>query len=118
MEAIDQEAVQRKLDEYKDKDIYIHVETTNGAYASHFGEKAFNVGAYVRNARVHYSEGKIVKGEVNSYRIGLKLEFGWIFVEGLTDWEIYNENQLLLSGLDDAGRLMAGLQLSLEPFGE
>lgn len=118
MKAIEIDAVQKEIDRLKGRNVYVHVETTSGAYASHFGDDVFNVGAYVRNARVKYTEGKIVKGDAHSYRVGLKLEFGWIFVEGLTDWEIYKDNQLLLSGLDDDGRLMVGLQISEEPFGE
>lgn len=118
MKPIDQQQVQEEIDRLKGRDVYVHVETTSGAYASHFGDDAFNVGAYVRNARVQYTEGKIVKGDAHSFRVGLKLELGWIFVEGLTDWEIYKDDQLLLAGLDDDGRLMVGLQISEKPFGE
>src|SRR5699024_5713192 len=117
MERIDSELVQKQLDRFKNKDVYIHVETTSGAYASFYGGDSFNVGTFVRNVCVQYTEGKVMQGDAHSYRIGLKIDHGWVFVEGLTDWEIY-QDQLLLAGLDDDGRLMAGLQISERPFGE
>lgn len=113
MEPIVSEEVQKHLDAFKNVPVYVHLETTNGAYASHFGNKGVNVGAYIRNARVTYTEAKI-KGE-NSYRVGIKTELGWIYAEGLTDWELY-ENKLLLAGHDPDGRLMVALQLSETPF--
>lgn len=118
MKAINLDLVQEQLDRFINKDVYVHVETTNGAYASHFGGQPFNVGAYVRNACVKYSQAKIVPATGDSYRVGLKLEFGWIYAEGLTDWEIYKDTQLLLAGHDPEGRLMVALQISETPFGE
>lgn len=115
MEDIELEKVQQMLDAFIGQDVYVHLETTNGAYASHFDENAYNVGAFIRNAHVRYSQAKIVgSGEV--YRVGLKLEIGWIYAEGLTKWE-WNENeQLLLAGHDRQGRLMVALQISEKPF--
>ncbi len=60
MEPIEIEKVQHLLESFINKDVYIHLETTNGAYASHFNDKAYNVGAYVRNAQVNFSQAKIV----------------------------------------------------------
>jgi len=114
MEAIDKEKVQKKLNAFKNKPVYIHLETTNGAYASHFGNKGVNVGAYIRNAQVTFTEA-VIKGEVG-YRVGLKTELGWVFAEGLTDWEMYEEKDLLLAGHDSDGRLMVALQISETPF--
>ena len=113
MESINQEAVQKKLDALKDKEVYIHLETTNGAYASHFGNQGVNVGAYIRNAKLVYTEAKI-SGEL-SYRVGLKTAIGWVYAEGLTDWEMHGE-QLLLAGHDAEGRIMVALQISETPF--
>lgn len=114
MEPIDINKVQKQLETFANKLVYIHLETTNGAYASHFGNKGVNVGAYIRNAPITFTQGKI-KGEKGVYRIGLKHEQGWLYAEGLTDWEIYEE-KLLLAGHDEEGRLMVACQISETPF--
>ncbi|MEW9675907.1 YojF family protein [Lentibacillus sp. L22] len=114
MKPIEMDAVQQHLDRLKDKEVYIHLETTNGAYASHVNEKAYTVGAYIRNAKVKFSQAKLV-GNGQSYRAGLKMEIGWIYAEGLTDWTIH-DHQLLLAGHDREGRLMVALELSETPF--
>lgn len=114
MKPIDVELVQERLNKFKNKPVYIHLETTNGAYASHFGNKGVNVGAYIRNAQITYTEATI-KGE-GSFRVGLKTELGWVYAEGLTDWEKADEKRLLLAGHDPDGRLMVALQLSETPF--
>ena len=116
MKPIDIEVVQKWLDDFTGKNVYVHVETTNGAYSSHFDGKAFNVRAYVRNAKVSFEQAKIVEANGNSYRVGLKIELGWIYSEGLTDYEIYEEDKLLLAGHDELGRLMVALQISETPF--
>ncbi|WP_164215942.1 YojF family protein [Virgibacillus sp. YIM 98842] len=115
MEPIELEKVQQELDAFKDKPVYIHVETTNGAYASHFNKEAYNVGAYVRNVQVEFNQAKIV-GNDGTYRVGLKMGKGWIYVEGLSDWVIHKKTQLLLAGHDREGRLMVSLQISETPF--
>lgn len=114
MKPIELKDVQKKLDKFSNKEVYVHVETTNGAYASHFDNQGYNVGAYIRNAKVTYTQGKI-KGDGNSYRVGLKLPIGWIYAEGLTDWTMFEE-KLLLAGHDREGRLMVSLQISESPF--
>lgn len=114
MEQIEQELVQKQLDYFTNKKVYVHLETTNGAYASHFGNKGINVGAYIRNANVTYTNA-VIKGNESSYRVGLKTQLGWIYAEGLTDWELYEE-KLLLAGHDPEGRLMVALQISETPF--
>ncbi|MEI3611802.1 YojF family protein [Pseudogracilibacillus sp. SO30301A] len=113
MEAIIIEKVQKELNQLKNKPIYIHLETTNGAYASHFGNKGVNVGAYIRNAQITFTEA-VIKGDIG-HRVGLKTELGWVYAEGLMDYEIY-EDKLLLAGHDPEGRLMVALQLSETPF--
>ncbi|MEJ8778508.1 YojF family protein [Pseudogracilibacillus sp. ICA-222130] len=114
MKAINKTEVQEMLDRFKGKEVYLHLETTNGAYASHFGNKGVNVGAYIRNAKLTYTEGKI-EGTPESYRIGLKSELGWVYAEGLREWEIF-EQKLLVAGHDAEGRLMVAFQLSETPF--
>lgn len=114
MEKINPESVQKQLDSFTNKRVYVHLETTNGAYASHFGNQGVNVGAYIRNAEVTYTNA-VIKGNDVSYRVGLKTALGWIYAEGLTDWEMF-ENKLLLAGHDPEGRLMVALQISETPF--
>lgn len=116
MKPIEHDNVQQLLESYIDKDVYIHLETTNGAYASHFSDKAYNVGAYIRNAKVKFSQAKLV-GDGKSYRVGLKTELGWVYAEGLTDWTMHKEKQLLLAGHDREGRLMVALHISETPLG-
>lgn len=114
MQPIEREKVQQALDAFKNKDVYIHLETTNGAYASHYNANMLNAGAYIRNAKIRYTRGKIT-GD-GPYRVGLKLGNGWVYAEGLTDWEIDAKNRLLLAGHNDEGKLAVALQLSEEPF--
>lgn len=115
MKPIEIEKVQDKLDYFTDKLVYIHLETTNGAYASHFNNKGVNVGAYIRNVQITYTQAKII-GNGKAYRVGLKMGKGWIYAEGLTDWTIHEEEKLLLAGHDQEGRLMVALQISEQPF--
>lgn len=115
MKTIDSNKVQEILNAFVEKDVYIHLETTNGAYASHLDENAYNVGAYIRNAQVSFNQAKIIKDD-KIYRVGLKLEMGWIYAEGLTDWELTAKKELLLAGHDRNGRLMVALEISEVPF--
>lgn len=114
MKTIQKDKVQEALDRFVNKDVYVHLETTNGAYARHFDSTAYNVGAFIRNVQVRYKQAKIVGEE--SYRIGLKMDHGWVYAEGLTDWEIDEEDRLLMAGHDAEGRLMVALEISETPF--
>lgn len=114
MNSIDLKEVQAVIDSFAKQDVYLHLETTNGAYASHHNEAFFSAGAYIRNALVQYEHGKIV-GE-GPYRVGLKLAIGWIYAEGLTHFEVDESGRLLLAGLDYDGKLAVALQLSYSPF--
>src|SRR5699024_12836642 len=114
MEPIHRENVQLLLNDFANKPVYIKLETTNGAYASHFENKGVNVGAYIRNAQVTFTNA-VIKGDIG-YRVGLKTVLGWIYAEGLTDVEMYRGEDLLLAGHDLEGRLMVALQISEQPF--
>lgn len=114
MEAIDTNNVQTQLDKMLNHDLYLHLETTNGAYASHRNEGFLSAGANIRNGKVKYSNGQI-KG-TGPFRVGLQIELGWIYAEGLTHWELNEKGQLLLAGHDADGKLAVSLQLSKEPF--
>ncbi|MEH7123339.1 YojF family protein [Bacillus sp. JJ1503] len=114
MEAVKPEQVQKEIDRFAKKDVYIHLETTNGAYASHFDKSFFSSGAYIRNAFLQYEHGKIVgKGP---YRVGLKMSFGWVYAEGITHFEIDEKGRLLLAGHDFEGKLAVALQIGESPF--
>lgn len=114
MNPIDKSIVQGALDSFLNRDAYLHLETTNGAYAVHRQESSMTVGAYIRNGRISFNRG-VITGE-GPYRVGLKMDLGWVYAEGLTDFEIDREERLLLAGHDQEGRLAVALELSLSPF--
>ena len=114
MQPIDKDAVQKAIDRFRGQDVYLHLETTNGAYATHRDERFFNANAYIRNARIRFNRGKLT-GD-GPYRAGLKLDLGWVYAEGLTDWEVDEKGRLLLAGHNEEGKLAVALELSLEPF--
>lgn len=114
---MDLAAAEAALQHFVDRDVYLHLETTNGAYAGEgrLGEpKSMAVCAFIRNARVRFSRATLAG--TGPYRAGLQMEIGWIYAEGLTDWELDAKGRLLLAGHDDKGRLAVSLELSLEPF--
>ncbi|SFM22331.1 Protein of unknown function [Gracilibacillus orientalis] len=115
MEPIEINQLQNHIDKLANKEVYVHLETTNGAYASHFNQDAYNVGAFIRNAQVTYQRGKVV-GTGTTYRVGLKLDIGWIYAEGVNQYEVEDQNKLLMAGHDREGRLMVALQISETPF--
>ena len=114
MNSIDKSIVQLALDSFLNREVYLHLETTNGAYAAHRQESNMTVGAYIRNGRIRFERG-IITGD-GPYRVGLKMQLGWVYAEGLTDFEIDQVGRLLLAGHDQEGRLAVALELSLSPF--
>jgi len=114
LKSINQVEVQTLLNQFIGKDVYIHLETTTGAYSAHYNEKNMTVVAFIRNAKVKFSQAKI-KGK-GPYRVGLKLDNGWVYAEGLTDFTFDDEERLLLAGHDDDGKLAIALQISETPF--
>lgn len=116
MQPIDRQLVQSELDSRSGADVYLHLETTTGSYTSLGPEARPPVIAFVRNARLSYQRGKVTGA--GPYRVGLKLSGGWVYADGLTDYEVNERGELLLAGLDDDGMLTVALQLSLTPFRE
>ena len=114
MEPVKLTEVQEALDRFIGNEVYLHLETTNGAYASHKNENFFSAGAYIRNGKISFERAKIT-GE-GPYRIGLKIPLGWVYAEGITHFEIDSKDRLLLAGHDYDGRLAVALQLSEKPF--
>jgi len=109
--------VQAAMQSFVNRDVYLHLETTNGAYAAENTQGApptMAVCAYVRNAVVRFTRATLAG--TGPYRTGLQMESGWIYAEGLTDWEIDEQGRLLLAGHDAEGRLAVALQLGLTPF--
>ncbi len=112
MESIRKEAVQAFLSQLSGKEVYLHLETTTGAYAAQRGGMA--VCAFIRNGKVTYHRGTIA-GD-GPYRVGLQMQSGWVYAEGLTDFTVDGMGRLLLAGHDSEGRLAVSLQLGLVPF--
>lgn len=113
MKKIDVQIIQNYLDSHKDGAMYLHLETTNGAYANHHHGK-FTSGAFIRNAQVNYINAKIT-GE-GPFRIGLELPIGWVYAEGITHYLIDEMDRLISAGLDHEGKLAVAFELSKEPF--
>lgn len=116
MRPIDQNEIQAELDRRLDSPQYLHLETTTGSYTSLGPEKRPPVIAFVRNALVSYTRGTIT-GD-GPYRVGLKLEGGWVYADGLTDFELNERDELLMAGIDGEGQLTVALQLAPRPFRE
>ncbi len=114
MQLIDKTIVQTMIDRLKERELYLHLEMTSGAYAAHFDSSKHPAATFVTNAGVRYSQGSI-SGE-GPYRVGLKTVQGWVYSEGLTHYEETEQERLILAGHDSQGKLVVALQLSLEPF--
>ena len=109
--------VQAALQPFVNRDLYLHLETTNGAYAAENMQgqpPTMAVCAYVRNARIRITRATIAG--TGPFRAGLQMESGWVYAEGLTHWELDDQGRLLLAGHDAEGRLAIACQLGLEPF--
>lgn len=117
LEPINEREVLNLLTSYANKPVYLHVETTNGAYANHFDERVFNAGTFLRNIQVTYEHAQLKGGEKDPYRVGLKLrEGGWVYVQGLTHYEVNHDNEFLIAGFNYEGQLAATIEISVKPF--
>ncbi|WMT42368.1 YojF family protein [Paenibacillus sp. D2_2] len=114
MKLINEIEIQTKLDMLKDQDLYVHLEMTTGAYAAHFDSSKHPAATFITNAIIRYSHGSISGS--GPYRVGLKMEQGWIYSEGLTHYEESEPERLILAGHDSQGKLVVSLQLSPSPF--
>jgi hypothetical protein len=114
--AIDPSALQAELDRRSGRPQFLHLETTTGSYTLLGPEKRPPVIAFVRNVQVVYQRGS-VRGS-GPYRVGLKLEHGWVYADGLTDMTVSDRGELLIAGHDPDGQLTIALQLSEAPFRE
>lgn len=114
MKEVQIEDLQSALNSFANKEVFIHLETTNGAYATHFNEQVFNAGAFIRNVKIRYELGKVVAE--SPHRVGLKMEHGWVYAQGITHYEIDELGRLLMAGLDHSGKLAVALEISETPF--
>lgn len=111
MQPIDPEALSAQLTDLAGESLYLHLETTRGAYTKN------TYGAFARNVQIRYDQAGVAGS--GPYRVGLRLSAaagGWVVAEGLTHWQLDPGGRLLLAGHDDEGRLTVALQLSREPF--
>lgn len=108
MKPIEPSIAQSIIDQFANRPIYLHLETTQGAYA------AFSAGAYIRNAKIVFRRGKIAGN--GPYRVGLKMDDGWVYAEGLTHYVLDDKGRLLMAGHTPEGQLNVALQLSRLPF--
>ncbi|GAB6875327.1 bacillithiol biosynthesis deacetylase BshB2 [Thermaerobacter litoralis] len=107
MEAIDPARVERAFQAFVGDEVYLHLETTHGAYTRG------GFGAFARNLRIRL-EAAAVRGS-GPYRAGLRVPGGWVYAEGLTHWQ-EEPGRLLLEGRDAEDRLTVVLEIGREPF--
>lgn len=99
--------VERHLGAWTDQALYLHLETTAGAYTE------AGYGAFARNLPIRFTQAA-VRGE-GPFRVGLRLDGGWVYAEGLTEWGV-EAGRLLFAGRDAEERLTVALELSHAPF--
>lgn len=114
MQPIDREQVLERINAMKHQELYIHLEMTMGAYTSHRDSSVHPASNFIKNAKIQYEHGAI--SETSPFRVGLKMDGGWVYTEGLTHWDEEDDRRLILSGNDKEGRLIVALQLSKEKF--
>ncbi|NQX44270.1 YojF family protein [Paenibacillus tritici] len=114
MQLIQPHLIQTQIDRFAGQELYIHLELTTGAYASHFDSTRPPGSAFISNAVIRYTVGSI--SGTGPYRVGLKTEKGWIYAEGLTHVDENDTERLILAGHDSQGKLIVALQLSRNPF--
>lgn len=117
LEPIKEQEVLDLLTSYANQPVYLHVETTNGAYANHFDQRVFNAGTFLRNIVVTFEHAQLKGGDKDPYRVGLKLKDGaWVYVQGLTHYEVNKNNEFLIAGFNYEGQLAATIEISKQPF--
>jgi len=117
LEPIKEQEVLDLLTSYSNQPVYLHVETTNGAYANHFDQRVFNAGTFLRNIVVTFEHAQLKGGDKDPYRVGLKLkDGGWVYVQGLTHYEVNENNKFLIAGFNYEGQLAATIEISKQPF--
>lgn len=108
MEPISLETVVPVLERYSGRTVYLHLETTAGAYT------AGGFGAFLRNAPVHVRRVMLRDGK--ALRVGIETDIGFVYAEGVTHWQEDPEHGLRFEGHDDEGRITVCCELSPEPL--
>ncbi|OKP91462.1 YojF family protein [Paenibacillus sp. P32E] len=114
MQPIPPEDIQFRIDQLANQELYVHLELTTGAYASHLDSTRHPASAFISNAVIRYTQGSI--SGAGPYRVGLKTTLGWIYAEGLTHIDEMDKDRLILAGHDSQGKLIVALQLSRDKF--
>jgi hypothetical protein len=114
MKLIDPSIVLRHLESFTHQPIYFHIETTNGAYAAHRNDQVLSAGTFLRNIPITYQKVQI--SHSSPLRIGFQIEKGWMYVEGITNYDSPTPETLLLGGYDGEGKLAISCQISTNPF--
>lgn len=114
MQPIIPQNIQSHIERLAGQDLFIHLELTTGAYASHLDSTRPPASAFISNAVIKYTHGSI--SGTGPYRVGLKTELGWIYTEGLTHVAENETERLILAGHDSQGKLIVALQLSRTSF--
>ncbi len=109
MKPIDREDAIRHIQRFANQQVYLHLEMTMGAYTSHKDKSVHPASNFAKNIPIIFFYGSL--SDSYPYRIGLKLKEGWVYAEGLTDYEVMDDT-ILFSGSDDEGRLIAAVHLS------
>ena len=104
LEPIKEQEVLDLLTSYSNQPVYLHVETTNGAYANHFDQRVFNAGTFLRNIVVTFEHAQLKGGDKDPDRVGL------------THYEVNENNEFLIAGFNYEGQLAATIEISKQPF--
>ncbi len=114
MKAIERNNAIECIQKFANRKVYLHLEMTMGAYTAHKDDKVHPASNFVKNLPIEFSHGTL--SDSFPFRIGLKLKEGWVYAEGLTDYEFTDGGVLLFSGSDELGRLIAAVHLSDKPL--
>lgn len=114
MKPINPVEVELAIQHLQEQELYIHLEMTTGAYAAHWDSSKHPAATFITNARIRYAQGSVAGN--GPYRVGLKMEHGWVYSEGLTHWNGEDPDRLIMAGHDAQGKLVVALQLGKKPF--
>ncbi len=114
MKAIERDKAISYIQKFANRKVYLHLEMTMGAYTAHKNDKVHPASNFVKNVPIEFIHGTL--SDSFPFRIGLKLAEGWVYAEGLTDYEFTDDGVLMFSESDQEGRLIAAVHLSDMPL--
>ena len=65
-------------------------------------------------SKFRYELGKVV--DDSPHRVGLKMEHGWVYAQGITHYQLDEQGRIFMAGLDYSGKLAIALEISETPF--